>query len=41
MAEQLNDVNLEAFKELDRKIRENPALGKRTIKLRSTWRRGR
>jgi uncharacterized OsmC-like protein len=40
MAEQLNDVNLEAFKELDRKIRENPALGKRTIKLRSTWRRG-
>jgi uncharacterized OsmC-like protein len=40
MAEQLNDVNLEAFKELDRKIRENPALGKRTVKLRSTWRRG-
>ena len=40
MAEQLNDVNLEAFKELDRKIRENPALGKRTLKLRSSWRRG-
>jgi uncharacterized OsmC-like protein len=40
MAEQLNDVNLEAFKELDRKVRENPALGKRTLKLRSTWRRG-
>ena len=40
MAEQLNDVNLEAFKEFDRKVRENPALGKRTVKLRSTWKRG-
>jgi uncharacterized OsmC-like protein len=40
MAEQLNDVNVEGFKELDRKIRENPALGKRTVKVRSTWKRG-
>jgi uncharacterized OsmC-like protein len=40
MAEQVNDVNIEAFKELDRKVRENPALGKRTVKVRSTWRRG-
>ena len=40
MAEQLNDVNVEAMRELDRKVRENPALGKRTVKLRSTWQRG-
>jgi uncharacterized OsmC-like protein len=36
----LNDVNVEAMRELDRKIRENPALGKRTVKLRSSWQRG-
>lgn len=40
MAEQVNDVNVDAMKELDRKIRENPALGKRTVKLRSSWLRG-
>ena len=40
MAEQLNDVNLEKFKELDRMVRENPALGKCTVKVKSTWHRG-
>src|SRR5215470_7389623 len=40
MALGLNDVDVEGMKELDRKIRENPAAGKRTVKLRSTWQRG-
>lgn len=40
MADQLNDVNVDAIKELDRKVRENPALGKRTVKVRSSWLRG-
>lgn len=40
MADQLNDVNLEAMKALDRAVRENPALGKRTVKVRSSWLRG-
>jgi uncharacterized OsmC-like protein len=40
MADQLNDVNVDAMRELGQKIRENPALGKRTIKLRSSWLRG-
>ena len=40
MALGLNDVDVDGMKELDRKVRENPALGKRTVKLRSTWRRG-
>ena len=40
MAEQLNDVNLEKFKELDRTVRENPALGRCTVKVKSTWHRG-
>lgn len=40
MAEQVNDVNVEAIRELDRKVRENPALGKRTVKVRSSWARG-
>jgi uncharacterized OsmC-like protein len=40
MALGLNDVDVDGMKELDRKIRENPALGRRTVKLRSTWRRG-
>ena len=40
MAESLNDVNVEAMRELDRKVRENPALGKRTVKLLSSWLRG-
>src|SRR6266536_4056849 len=40
MADQVNDVNVEAMRELDRKVRENPALGKRTIKMHSSWLRG-
>lgn len=36
----INDVNLEAMREFDKKLRENPAIGKRTFKLRSTWQRG-
>jgi uncharacterized OsmC-like protein len=40
MADQMNDVNVEAMKEFDRKVRENPALGKRTVKVRSSWLRG-
>jgi uncharacterized OsmC-like protein len=35
-----NDVDVDGIKALDKKIRENPALGKRTVKLRSTWQRG-
>jgi uncharacterized OsmC-like protein len=40
MALGMNDVDVDGMKEMDRKIRENPALGKRTVKLRSTWQRG-
>ncbi|HJV57677.1 MAG TPA: OsmC family protein [Methylomirabilota bacterium] len=40
MALGLNDVDVDGMKELDRKVRENPALGKRTAKLRCTWQRG-
>ncbi len=40
MAEGLNDVNVDGIKELDRKVRENPALGKRTVKVRASWLRG-
>jgi len=40
MALGLNDVDVDGMKELDRKVRENPVLGKRTVKLRSTWQRG-
>lgn len=40
MAPGINDVDVEGFKELSRKVRENPALGKRTVKVRSTWKRG-
>jgi uncharacterized OsmC-like protein len=40
MALGLNDVDVEGLKELDRRVRENPALAKRTVKLRSTWHRG-
>jgi uncharacterized OsmC-like protein len=40
MADQLNDVNLDAMKDLDRKLRDNPALGRRTVKVRSSWLRG-
>ena len=40
MALGLNDVNLEASRDSTRSVRENPALGKRTVKVRSTWQRG-
>jgi uncharacterized OsmC-like protein len=40
MADQLNDVNVTAMKEFDKKLRENPALAKRTIKVRASWLRG-
>ena len=40
MADQLNDVNLAAMKELDQKLRDNPALAKRNIKVRASWLRG-
>jgi uncharacterized OsmC-like protein len=36
----INDVNVEAMRDFDKKLRDNPALGKRTVKLRSTWQRG-
>jgi uncharacterized OsmC-like protein len=40
MALGLNDVDVDGIKALDKKVRENPALGKRTVKLRSSWQRG-
>jgi uncharacterized OsmC-like protein len=40
MGEQLNDVNVAKFKELDGMMRANPALTKTTFKLKSSWRRG-
>jgi uncharacterized OsmC-like protein len=40
MGEQVNDVNVTAIRELDRMVRENPALGKFTLKVKSTWQRG-
>ena len=40
MALGLNDVNVERFKELDQLVRENPALGRSTVKVKSTWQRG-
>lgn len=36
----INDVNLDAMRDFDKKLRENPAIGKRTFKIRSTWQRG-
>jgi uncharacterized OsmC-like protein len=40
MAEHVNDVNLDGIKHLDQVVRENPAMGKLTIKVQSTWERG-
>jgi uncharacterized OsmC-like protein len=40
MADMINDVNVDAMKDLDRKLRDNPALAKRTVKVRSSWLRG-
>ena len=40
MAEHTNDVNLDGVKHLDQAVRDNPALGKMTFKVQSTWERG-
>jgi uncharacterized OsmC-like protein len=40
MADPINDVNVQAMKDLDQKLRENPALARRTLKVRSSWQRG-
>ena len=40
MTEHNNDVNLDGVKHLDTMVRENPALGKMTVKVQSTWERG-
>jgi uncharacterized OsmC-like protein len=40
MAEQVNDVNVEAFKEFREMVKQDPALGKVTIKATSSWHRG-
>lgn len=40
MALGLNDVDVDGIKAFDKRVRENPALGKRTVKVRSTWKRG-
>ena len=40
MAEQLNDVNLEAIMAVDKLVREQPAIGKCQFKAKSTWQRG-
>jgi len=40
MALGLNDVGLDSLKASDKLIRENPALGKCVVKVRSTWERG-
>jgi hypothetical protein len=40
MALGLNDVDVDGMRAMDKRIRENPALGKRTVKIRSTWQRG-
>jgi len=40
MAEQLNDVNLEAIMAVDKLVREQPAIGKLQFKAKSSWQRG-
>lgn len=40
MGEHINDVNLDGVKHLDTMVRENPAMGKMTVKVHSTWERG-
>ena len=40
MADPINDVNVDAMKDLDKKLRENPAMARRTLKVRSSWLRG-
>src|SRR5262245_66390572 len=40
MGEHINDVNLDGVKHLDTMVRENPAMGKMTVRVQSTWERG-
>jgi len=40
MALGLNDVDVDGIKAFDKRVRENPEAGKRTVKVRSTWKRG-
>jgi uncharacterized OsmC-like protein len=40
MAEHTNDVDLTNIKQFDQAVRDNPALGKITMKVQSTWERG-
>jgi uncharacterized OsmC-like protein len=40
MPEHTNDVNLDDVKQMDKMVRDNPALGKLTVKVQSTWERG-
>jgi uncharacterized OsmC-like protein len=40
MADQMNDVNVDAMKQLDKTLRENPALARRTVRVKSSWLRG-
>jgi uncharacterized OsmC-like protein len=40
MSQPVNDVNVQAMKDFDKAVRENPVVGKRTVKVRSTWLRG-
>lgn len=40
MALGLNDVDVDGIRAFDKRVRENPEAGKRTVKVRSTWKRG-
>jgi uncharacterized OsmC-like protein len=40
MAQHTNDVNLDGVKHLDEVVKATPAMGKMTVKVRSTWERG-
>ena len=40
MALGLNDVDVEGMKAFDKRLRDNPALARRTVKIRSSWKRG-
>jgi uncharacterized OsmC-like protein len=40
MAETVNDVKLDSLMQVDKLVRENPAMGKCQFKVKSTWLRG-
>jgi uncharacterized OsmC-like protein len=40
MAEHVNDINIPKIKELDQLFRQNPALARATVKVKSAWHRG-